>query len=205
MRRHARADLYQPPQTVVVLVPNMGYVGKHRGAAAAKPFCARNAAVTERQESLAVSPTKFLLCITNLHPAAQTVGLTVPIRHAGPVAQYIVTEKLEVHFLLPEGSRETRPVRLAHHGDDPTSTANRLVSVDLLHFESLKRSRKYVFNTGVISWKNSRAHVASTPLANTSACCHSRRGWHRACNFVPKRAGKHTHWERRRECPTIGA
>ena len=58
------------------------------------------------------------------------------IRSAGPVAQYLVAETLEAHFQVPGRSRENRPARLVHH-DDPTSTANRLVSGDLLHFESL--------------------------------------------------------------------
>ena len=35
-------------------------------------------------------------------------------------------------------------MRLAYHHGDPTSTANRLVSGDFLHFESLKRSRNAV-------------------------------------------------------------
>ena len=39
----------------------MSSVGKHRSAVAAKPFCARNAAVTGRQESLAVAPIVFRL------------------------------------------------------------------------------------------------------------------------------------------------
>ena len=67
--------------------------------------------------------------------------MAVLVRSARPVTQYLVGKKLEVHFLLPERSRETRPVRLVHHCDDPTSTANPLFSGDLLHFESLKRSR----------------------------------------------------------------
>ena len=53
---------------------------------------------------------------------------------------------LEVHFPLTGLSRETRPVRLVHHRDDPTSTANRLVSGDLLHLESLKRSQDVVLS-----------------------------------------------------------
>ena len=69
--------------------------------------------------------------------AVQTVGLAVLIRYAGPLAQYLVAKELEVHFPLPGRSRETRqtrqtrPVRLVHRRDDPTSTANRLVSGDL--------------------------------------------------------------------------
>ena len=37
-------------------------------------------------------------------------------------------------------------MRLVHHRDDPTLTANRLVSGDLLHFESLKGSRNVVLS-----------------------------------------------------------
>ena len=62
---------------------------------------------------------------------------------ARPVAQYLVAKKLEVGFPLPGRSGRARPVRLGHHRDDPTSTANRLVSGDL-HFESLKRSPNVV-------------------------------------------------------------
>ena len=99
-----------------------------------------------RQKSLAVVPRKFPLCSTNSHPAVQAVGLAVLVRSARPVAQYLVAKKLEVHFPLPGRSRETRPVRLVHHRDDPTSTANRLVSGDLLHFESSKRGRNVVLS-----------------------------------------------------------
>ena len=96
LRGRARADLPKLPQTVVALVPKMGSVGKHRGAVAAKPFCARNAAVFVHQESLAVVPRKFPLYSTNSHPAVQAVGLAVLIRRARPVAQYLVAKKLEV-------------------------------------------------------------------------------------------------------------
>ena len=72
--------------------------------------------------------------------------LAMLIRSAGPVAQYLVVEQLEVHLRLPGGSGETHPVRLVHHGDDPTSTANRLVSGDLFHFESLKQNRNVVLS-----------------------------------------------------------
>ena len=48
----------------------------------------------------------------------QTVGLAVLVRSARPVAQYLVTKKLEVHFPFPGQSRETRPVHLVHHRDD---------------------------------------------------------------------------------------
>ena len=69
------------------------------------------------------------------HPVIQTVGLAVLTRSAGPLAQYLVARELEVHFTLPGQSRETSPVRLVHHRDDPTLTSNRLVSGSLLHFE----------------------------------------------------------------------
>ena len=143
--------LPKPPQTVVALVPKVGSVGKHRSAVAAKPFCARNAAVTGRQVTFAITPRKFPLCSTNSHPAVQTFILAVLVRSAGLVSQYLVAEKLEVHFLLPGRSRETRPVqtrpvRLVRHRDDPTSTANRSVSSDLLQIESLKRSRNIVLS-----------------------------------------------------------
>ena len=97
-----------------------------------------------RQKSLAVVPRKFPLCSTNSHPAVQAVGLAVWVRGASPVAQYVVAKKLEAHFPLPGQSREIRQVRLVHHCDNPTSTTNRLVSGNLLHFESLKRSRNIV-------------------------------------------------------------
>ena len=67
--------------------------------------------------------------------------MAVLVKSARPVAQYLVAKKLEVHFLLSGQSKKTRPVRLVRHRDDPTSTANRLVSGDLLHFEPSKRSR----------------------------------------------------------------
>ena len=149
IRSRARADLPKPPQTVVALVPKVGSVGKHRGAVAANPFCGRNAAVTGRQESLAVVPRKFPLCSINSQPAVQAVGLAVLIRSARPVAQYLVTKMLEVHFSLPGRSRKTRPVRLVHHRDDPISITNRLVSGDLLHFDWLKRNRNVVLSNVV--------------------------------------------------------
>ena len=206
IRSRADADLPKPPQTIVALVPKVGSVGKHRGVVAAKSFCARNAAVPGRQETLAVTARKFPLHSTNSHPAVQTVGLAVLIRSAGPVAQYLVARELEAHFLLPGRSRETRPVRLIHHRDDPTSTANRLVSGDLLHFESLKRSRNAVLGDVVrvgASWRNCGARIASTPLENTSACRHGRGGWHRARSVVPKHASGHPCRARRRVDPNI--
>ena len=124
----------------------MGSVGKHRDAVAGKPFCVRNAAVAGRQETLAINPRKLPSCSTNSHPAVQTAGLAVLVRSAGRVAQYIAARDLELHFPRPGRSREARPVRLVHHRDDPTSTANRLVSGDLLHFKSLKRSRNVVLS-----------------------------------------------------------
>ena len=51
-----------------------------------------------------------------------------------------MAEKLQVHSSLPGRSRDTRPLRLVRHCDDLNSTANPLLSGDLLHFESLKRS-----------------------------------------------------------------
>ena len=105
-----------------------------------------DAAVSMRQKSFAVIPNTFPLCSTNSQPAAQAVGLAVLIRNARSVTQYPVAKKLDVYFPLTGRSRETRPVLLVHHGDVPTSTANRLVSGDLLDFESLKRSRNVVLS-----------------------------------------------------------
>ena len=59
--------------------------------------------------------------------------------------QYLVARELEIHFPLPGLSRETCPVRLVHPRNDPTSTANRLVSGDLLHFESVDEESKRRF------------------------------------------------------------
>ena len=123
--------------------------GKHLRAVASKPFCARNAAVAGRQETFAVTARKFPLCSTSFHPTVQTAGLAVLIRSAGPVAQCLVVREREVHFPLSGRSREACPVRLVHHRDDPTSTANRLVSGDLVHFECLKRSRNVVLSVVV--------------------------------------------------------
>ena len=124
----------------------MGSVGKHRGAVAAEPFCARNANVSVRQESLAVVPRKVPLCSTNTHPAVRAVGVAVLVRTSHLVTQYLGPKKLKVHFPLQGRSRETRPVRLVHHRDNPTSTASRLVSGDLLTLDSLKRSQNAVLS-----------------------------------------------------------
>ena len=168
--------------------------GKHLRAVASKPFCARNAAVAGRQETFAVTARKFPLCSTSFHPTVQTAGLAVLIRSAGPVAQCLVVREREVHFPLSGRSREACPVRLVHHRDDPTSTANRLVSGDLVHFECLKRSRNVVLSVvvrGGFLGKIVEHIFSSTPLTNTSACRQSHGGWRRACSVVPKRAGKH--------------
>ena len=93
------------PRTAIAVVPNAGSVGKHRSAVAAKPFCARNTAVSVRQESLAVFPRKFPLCSTNSHPAVQATGLAVLVRSSRPVSQYFVVKKMEVHSPLPGRSR----------------------------------------------------------------------------------------------------
>ena len=50
---------------------------------------------------LAATQRTFPLCSTSSHPVVQTVGVAVPIRSAGTVAQYLVARELEVHFLLP--------------------------------------------------------------------------------------------------------
>ena len=115
-----------------------------RGAVAAKLFWTGNVAVTGRQESLAVDPRKFPLCSTNSHPRVRAVRLAVLIRSAAPATPCLMAEELDVNFPLLGRSRETRPVRLVHHGDDPTLTANRLVCGHLLHAESLKRSRNVI-------------------------------------------------------------
>ena len=52
IRRRVHVDLPKLPQTIVALVPKVGSVGKHRGAIAAKPICARNAAAAGLQETL---------------------------------------------------------------------------------------------------------------------------------------------------------
>ena len=97
--------------------------------------------------------------------------------------------------------RTVHPVRLIHHRDDPTSTANRLVSDDLLHFESSKRSRNVVLSDVVRG--GFHGEIVGTywvnPAGNTSACRHSSEGWHRACSVVPKRAGEHP----RRACRRV--
>ena len=80
LRGRARADLPKPAEILIALVPNVGSFGKQRSAVAAKPFGARNAAVSVRRESLAVVARKFSLCSTNSHPAVQAVGLTVLLR-----------------------------------------------------------------------------------------------------------------------------
>ena len=102
-----------------------------------------------RQKSLAVVPRKFPLCSTNSHATAPAVGLAVLVRSTRSVAHYLVAKKVEVYIPLPGRSRETRPLRFVPHGDDPTSTANRLVSGDLFHFESLKRNRNVVLSNVV--------------------------------------------------------
>ena len=56
------------------------------------------------------------------------------------------TRELEVSFPFPGRSRELRPVRLVYHLNYTTSTSSRLVSGDLLHFESVKRSRNVVLS-----------------------------------------------------------
>ena len=63
IRSRARADLPKLPQTVVALVPKVGSVGKRSDAVAAKPFCARSAAITGRQESLAAAPKALTIKI----------------------------------------------------------------------------------------------------------------------------------------------
>ena len=94
IRRRVHVDLPKLPQTIVALVPKVGSVGNHHGVVAAKPFCARNAAVTGRHESLADAPRKSPLSSTNSHSAVQAVGLTVLIPIARSVAHYLVAKKL---------------------------------------------------------------------------------------------------------------
>ena len=124
------------------------------------------------------------------------------IRSAGSVAQYLVAEKLEVHFSLQGRSRETRPVHLVHRRDDASSTTNRLVSGDLLHFESLKRSGNAVLSKGYggdfLENLLSTYFVSPAGIYFGMSPC-GRGGWHRACSVVPKRAGEHP----RRACRRV--
>ena len=188
----------------------MGSVGKHRGAVGAKPVCARNAAIPGarnrspflRKSSRCEAPFRYLV--------VQTVGLAMLIRISRSAAQYLVAEQLEVHFPLPGRSRETHSARLVHHRNDPTATANRLISGDFLHFKSFKRSRNVVLSDvargGFLGevvehvlrqsrWKILR-HVTMVV---------GRGGWHRACSVVPTSAGEHPRRECRRVDPNIGA
>ena len=155
-----------------------------------------------RQKSLAVVPRKFPLCSTNSHVTAPAVGLAVLVRSTRSVAQYLVAKKVEVYIPLPGRSRETRPLRFVPHGDDPTSTANRLGSGDLLHLESLKKSRNVVPSDVV------RGGFLGQPvehaLRHTSACRLGRGGWHRACSVASKCAGEHPRRECRRVDPNRG-
>ena len=123
----------------------MGSVGTHSGVITAKSICLRKAASAGHQETLAGTTREFPLSTTNSHPVVATFDLAVTIVNAGPVAQYFVEKELEVHISLPGRSRETCPVRLVHPRNDPTSTANRLVSGDLLHFESVDEESKRRF------------------------------------------------------------
>ena len=148
IRSRARADLLKPPQTVVALVPKVGSVGKHRGAVAAEPFCVTNAVVAGRQDSRRYS--EKVPVVQHRFASGGTDGC---FGSAGsecrPSSAISRGERAGRSFHFPGRSRETRPVRFVHHGDDPTSTANRLVSDDLFHFESLKRSRNVVLSNMV--------------------------------------------------------
>ena len=119
---------------------------RHRSVVAAKPFCAKNAAVSMRQTSLVVVPRKFPLYSTNSYPVVQAVGLSVLVKSSRPVVQYLMAKKLDVYFPLPVRSRETRPVRLVHHFDYASSIANRSMSCDLLPLKALKKSRNVVLS-----------------------------------------------------------
>ena len=182
IRSRARAELPRTPKTVVALVPNVGSVGKHRAAVAAKPFCARNAAVSVRPR-VARRCSEKIPVVRHQFASGGTGGWVGGAdSECRPEAQYLVAKKLDVHFPLPVRSGKTRPVRLVHHRDDPTSTANRWVSGGLLQFESLKRSRNVVLGNVVrggflgevvehvlrqLRWKILR-HVAMVCLLYTS-------------------------------------
>ena len=68
-------------------------------------------------------------------------GAVLECRPSSALSQYLMARNLVVQFPLPRRSRKTCSARLVHHRDDPTSTANQLVSGDLLHLECLQRSR----------------------------------------------------------------
>ena len=89
----------------------------------------------------------------------------VLVRGADPVSQTLVAREQEIHAPLPRRPRDYRPMRLVHHCDSPTSTADGLVPGALFHFELLKRSRSVVLS-GVVGGEF-RAEVVEHILRQT--------------------------------------
>ena len=106
----------------------------------AKQVRARDAAVTRRQKTPPLLRQKFPLCSASSHPTEYAVGVAVLVWGASPIAQYLVTREQDDRFPFTRRFRKPRPMRLVHHGDESTSTANRLVSGDILNRESFKGS-----------------------------------------------------------------
>lgn len=102
--------------------------------------------------------------------------------------------ELKVDLPFPGRSRESRLVRLVHHTGDPTSTTNRLVSGDILHFGSLNGSRNIVL--GDVVRKGVLGEVVEH---NTSACSHGCGGWHRASVLYPHAPANVCAWNAGRE------
>ena len=56
------------------------------------------------------------------------------VRSASLLTKHVGKGEVEVHFSLPEWFGESHPMRLIHHRADATSSSDRLVTGDILHF-----------------------------------------------------------------------
>ena len=71
------------------------------------------------------------------HLAVQAICLTVLIRRAQPVKQYLSAPVAEVHFSLPRRAEQALPVRFIQDGDDTAAPTDALVSRDLFDVHTL--------------------------------------------------------------------
>ena len=87
MLRRTRVNFSKPSQPIVALVIDMGPLGDHRVAQAARSLRTWDANIARRPKTLVVLPGNLTLYRASAHPAVKAVVLAVLVRNAGPITQ----------------------------------------------------------------------------------------------------------------------
>ena len=113
---------------------------------ATEPIGAGNTGVARRWETFHVVAAELPLCRPDPYSVVEAVGLVVLVKGSGQITQDVGAGEVKLHFPLPGGFGESRPMRLVLHRDDATSTPYRLITSDLLHLQPFEGSRNVVLS-----------------------------------------------------------